>query len=159
MLMLSSMYYNCTWLSFKDSKKKLIQILPFVPHWLHFQAPIIVPFLNSMTLKSETQSELLAMPFSKSNLAKLPSQGSPSKSMIYISYLTRITSIFHKSLDSTELLAAFGLFFFVPRHCLWNHQTQQNMHIYIFLGLIILFIVLKLFYYNIFKNKFIVFNK
>ena len=143
MLMLSSMYYNCTWLSFKDSKKNLIQILPFVPHWLHFQAPIIVSFLNSMKLKSETQSDLLAMPFSKSNLAKLPSQGSPSKSMIYKSYLTRITSIFHESLDSTELRAAFGLFF-VPWHLLWDHQTQQNTHIHIFLGLIILFIILKI---------------
>lgn len=133
MLMLSSMYYNCTWLSFKDSKKKLIQILPFVPHWLHFQAPIIVSFLNSMKLKSETQSDLLAMPFSKSNLAKLPSQGSPSKSMIYKSYLTRITSIFHKSLDSTELLAAFGLFFFCPTALFMESpNSAKYAYLYIF---------------------------
>ena len=88
-------------------------------------------FLNSMKLKSETLQDLLAMPFSTLNLAKLPSQGSTSKSMIYKTNLTRITGIFHKSLDSTELRAAFGVFL---SH-ITVHETikfHKNVYSYIF---------------------------
>ena len=38
---------------------------------------------------------------------------------------------------------ALGIFF-VPRHCSWDHQTQQNIHTHAFLGPTALFILLKI---------------
>ena len=47
------------------------------------------------------------------------------------------------SLDSIDALGVW-CFSRVPRHCSWDHQTQQNTHTHVFLGLTVLFTSLKI---------------